>query len=430
MGRLPEEVTEMTLFELERNADFDGLVTYLEQSSNPDIRRRAADVLGGLHTEAVDEPGTREEVIDALVETAKDDENDGVRAAAIDALDQYGQDALEQFIGEISGTDIDDVATWKKAQILAKGLDADVPELRMAAATGLGRIGENNVVSTLVDSIDDPDPRVRKRIARALGRIESPEGVPALTERLHEDQYDVRIEVAYALADIGTNNALRELTGIADADDEVLRRIAVDALGRLGSTEAVEILAGALSDESDAVRRTAMFSLVQLLSEAPADASHQVREKIVDELAEANEREAVEPLIEILDRSSETAQRRNAAWLLGRIATEEYRSNAQDALIETLADDDEMTSKFAATSLALLDGGDLEDRLLEIVEEDTRDDEMRVKALFVLGKIGGDDARDRIASFVDRTDNDRLRKRGFSALSKLGGVGAPSGDLA
>ena len=420
----------MTLFELERNSDFEQLIEHLEESPNSNIRRRSAEILGSLAAKADDTRFSRDEVIDALVEASQTDDDDEVRAAAIDALDQYGQDALEQFIGEVSGQDIDSIAEWKKAKVLARGLQADRPELRMAAATGLGRIGEDNVVNALVDRLTDPDPRVRKRVARALGRIESPDPVPALSTRLHEDKYDVRIEIAYALADIGTDNALRELIDVADDEDETVRRIAVDALGRLGSVKAVEILAGALRDESDAVRRTAMFSLVQLLSEAPASASHQVREKIVGELEQANASEAIEPLIEILDRSSETAQRRNAAWLLGRIANDEYRQAAQNALIDTLADDDEMTSKFAATSLSLLEGDGLEDRLLELVENEDRDEEMRVKALFVLGKIGSERSRRRLSSFVDRTESDRLRKRGFSALSKLGGAGAMSGDFA
>ncbi|OVE85007.1 HEAT repeat domain-containing protein [Natronolimnobius baerhuensis] len=423
----------MTLFELERNADFEQLLTYLEESPTDDIRQRAAEIIGSLESKTSDGEDygyPRGDIIDVLVEVSQEDEADGVRAAAIDALDQFGQDALEQFIGEVSGQDIDNIAEWKKAKLLARGLDADRPELRMAAATGLGRIGEDNVLKALVERLSDPDPRVRKRVARALGRIESPESVPALSQRLHEDQYDVRIEIAYALADIGTNNALRELIDVANDEDETVRRIAVDALGRLGSVRAVEILAEALRDDSDSVRRTAMFSLVQLLSEAPASASHKVREKIVGELEQANASEAIEPLIDILDRSTETAQRRNAAWLLGRIANEEYRSVAQDALIETLADDDEMTSKFAATSLSLLDGDDLEKRLLELIEDDHRAEETRVKALFVLGKIGGEQSRNRISSFVDRTESDRLRKRGFSALSKLGGAGAMSGDFA
>ncbi|APW97396.1 molecular chaperone [Halobiforma lacisalsi AJ5] len=420
----------MSLFELERNAEFERLVEVLEESSNPNVRRRAAEILGSLESEIDDTRFPREDVVDALVAASQDDDDEEVRAAAIDALDQYGQEALETFIGEESGQQIDGVAEWKKAKVLAQGLTADRPELRMAAATGLGRIGEDNVMKPLVERLEDSDPRVRKRVARALGRIGAPECVPALTNRLHEDRYGVRIEVAYALADIGTNNALRELVDVADADDERLRRIAVDALGRLGSIEAVEVLAEALRDESDTVRRTAMFSLVQLLSEAPADASHQIREKIVGELEAVTETEVVQPLIDILDQSTETAQRRNAAWLLGRVANDDYERGAQEALIETLADDDEMTSKFAATSLSLLDGSNLEKRLLDLVEDDTRDEEARVKALFVLGKIGTETSRNRLAGFVDRTESDRLRKRGFSALSKLGGAGMPSGDFA
>ncbi|AFZ73114.1 HEAT repeat domain-containing protein [Natronobacterium gregoryi] len=420
----------MSLFELERNAEFEELVTYLEESSNTDIRRRAAEILGGLASEVTKSRFPREDIVNPLIATAQNDDDDEVRAAAIDALDQYGQDALEQFIGEVSGQDVENVAKWKKAQILAKGLNADRPELRMAAATGLGRIGEDNVVEHLVKRLSDPDPRVRKRVARALGRIGSPEPVPALSQRLHEDRYGIRVEAAYALADIGTNNALRELVDVAEADDERLRRIAVDALGRLGSVEAVEVLAESLQDEAEVVRRTAMFSLVELLSEAPSDASHKIREKIVGELEQVNEAQVEQPLIDLLEKSTETAQRRNAAWLLGRVTSEQYREEAQETLIDTLADDDEMTSKFAATSLSMLDGGSLEERLLELVEDRHRDEGARVKALFVLGKIGGEESRKRISGFVDRTESDRLRKRGFSALSKLGGAGAPSGDFA
>lgn len=420
----------MTLFELERNADFEKLVELLGTSSNPNVRSRTADILGSLESEEADSKFPRDEIVDALVAAANEDESEDVRATAIDALDQYGQAALEQLIGEIIGQELEEVAEWKKAQALAQSLGADRPELRMAAATGLGKIGEDNVVGPLVNQLNDPDPRVRKRVARACGRIGAAESVPGLSKILHEDQYDVRVEAAYALADIGTDNAIRELSSVTDADDETLRRIAVDALGRLGSVEAVELLAAALRDDSETVRRTAMFSLVQLLSEAPADASHQVREKIVGELEQANASESVQPLVDILEQSTETAQRRNAAWLLGRVADVDHRSQAQDALIDTLGDEDPMTSKFAATSLSMLDGNGLEKRLLDLVENEYADVETRVRALFVLGKIGGDSSRDRLSGFVDRVENDRLRKRGFSALSKLGGVGAPTGDFA
>ncbi len=415
----------MSLFKLEQTADFEQLLDILKKSENPQIRKRAAEILGSIESETGGTGSDRGEVIGALVDTAIDDEDEAVRAGAIDALDMYGQTALEQLIGELSGEEINDVAEWKKAKILARGLSADTPELRMAAASGLGRIGEDNILGSLLDRVEDPDSRVRKRIARALGRIGSPDAVPALAERLHEDRYDVRIEVAYALADIGTDSALRTLVDLTEEEDEVLRRISVDALGNLGSVDVVEVLAEALSDDSESVRRTAMFSLVQLLSEAPSDESHDVREKIVGELGAAKEEDAVGPLIDILNQSDETAQRRNAAWLLGRIATDTFRTDAQEVLIETLADEDQMTAKFAATSLTLLEDDELEGRLLTVIENRDLDEEMRGQALFVLGKVGGEESRRRLERFVDSTESEQLRKRGFSALSKLGGMGAP-----
>ncbi|MCU4924856.1 HEAT repeat domain-containing protein [Halobacteria archaeon AArc-dxtr1] len=420
----------MSLFELERNAAFDELLARLERSSNPTVRKRSAEILGSLEGEAGGAQYSRSKIIDSLVEAAITDEDKSVRAAAVDAIDQYGQPALEELIGELQDDDFDGGAAWKKAEMLAESLNDSVPELRMAAATGLGRLGETNAVPALVETLEDPDPRVRKQAARACGRLESVESVPHLSPLLRQDHHEVRVEAAYALANIGSDNALRELSSVVDAEDESLRRIVVDALSRLGSVEAVEILVGALQDDSDTVRRTAMFSLVQLLSEAPAEASHTVRQKMVGELERANASESVDPLIEILDESTETAQRRNAAWLLGRVADDTHTAPAREALIDTLSDDNEMTSKFAATSLTLLDDEDLEERLLEFVTDDTNDEGARARALFVLGKIGGKTARQELTAFTDRTENERLRKHGFSALSKLGGIGAPGDKFA
>jgi HEAT repeat protein len=86
-----------------------------------------------------------------------------------------------------------------------------------------------------------------------------------------------------------------------------------------------------------------------------------------------------------------------------------------------------MTAQFAATSLTALDGPGLESDLLELVRDGDAEAEARSKALFVLGKVGGDDARAALGEFVDRTDDDSLREAAFSALSKLGGIGGGDG---
>jgi HEAT repeat protein len=437
----------MSLYQLERERDLDELVETLRRSDNPSVRQRAAEIIGGLFEsdeigdadlvladessdsldiEPMDEDDDRETVIDVLVSTVKNDDHQAVRAAAIDALDQHGQESLERVVDELSDQDLRSAADWVAAKAFAEVLDADKPELRMAAATGLGRVGDPSVTAALVKRLSDPDTRVRARSATACGRIGDPRAVNALERLLQQDpSIEVRTAAAEALGDIETSGSLKALLGAAADDSESVRRVIADALGQFGSVDPVDTLVEYLDDDSESVRRTAMFSTVEILSNAPSKQSHEVREATADKLEDATADEVIPPLSEILTESSGAPQRRNAAWLLGRVVGDEYRELARDALLDALGDEDGMTAQFAATSLARLDDPDLEAELLALVREDEEsvDIEARSKALFVLGKVGGETAREELGEFVDRTDADELREQAFSALSKLGGVG-------
>ena len=423
----------MSLYQLERDGDRGELLEVLERSDNPAIRRRAAEILGDLAESEDDDPAGDDaavddgDVVEVLVEIADEDPDQGVRAAAVDALDQHGQPALERLVARLSDRDLETAADWVAARAFAEVLDDDQPELRMAAATGLGRVGDPGVTSKLVQRLGDPDPRVRTRSAVACGRIEDPRAVQGLEGRLGDADADVRQAAADALGKIGSDPALAALLRFAADENESVRRVVVDALGHFGSLEPVDALVGALEDDHEMVRRTAMFSLVEILSNAPPQQSHDVRERTAEKLSVARADEVVPPLTEILAESTGTPQRRNAAWLLGRVVSEEYRERAQTALVEALDDDDEMTAQFASTSLAELGGDGLESRLLELVHDGDASTDARSKALYVLGKVGGETARERLGSFVETTDDEKLRERAFSALSKLGGVGA--GDI-
>ena len=432
----------MSLYQLERERDLAELVETLRRSEDPPIRKRAAEVIGELfenddfedgdlvlESNAPDDPlleadSDRETVIDALVEVVSEDDSGAVRAAAIDALDHHGQASLERVVDELSDEDLQSAADWVAARAFAEVLSADQPELRMAAAAGLGRVGDPSVTGPLVSRLSDPDARVRARSATACGRIGDPRAVEALETALCEDpDIDVRRAAATALGEIGTEAALRVLLTASDDESESVRRVVADALGEFGSVEPVDTLVGYLEDESETVRRTAMFSMVEILSNAPPQRSHDVREAAADRLGSATADEVIPPLSEILTDSSGAPQRRNAAWLLGRVVGSKYEPAARDALITALGDDDGMTAQFAATSLTQLDDSDLETDLLALVRDGEADTDARSKALFVLGKVGDEDARTELGEFVDRTDDAALREAAFAALSKLGGIG-------
>lgn len=411
----------MSLYQYERDGDAQALIRRLRDADAVAVRERAAELLGRLGDHE-----DRRDVVDALVEAAQRDE-DAVTAAAVDALDELGGEAIEQLIADVADLDTDGAADWVRADAYARALRADLAELRMAAAAGLGDVGGADAVEPLADRLRDDDPRVRVRAARACGEIGDPRAVPALAAALEDPQSGVRVAAARALGSIGTDDALDALLALYDDESEAVRRVAVAGFGHFETDDPVAYLVAALGDDSAAVRRTAVYSLIQLLSNVPRDRSHDLRESVVDSLSATDDRTVVEPLVEIVRETTQEAQRRNTAWLLGRVTDPETPAVTRavvDALIEVLADGERMTRQFAATSLCDIGGAYAERELLSLVRDGSADTEARTRAIFALGKLGGDPSREALADLVDDAAEEAVREQAFSALSKLGGHAA------
>ncbi|MFB6293614.1 MAG: HEAT repeat domain-containing protein, partial [Halonotius sp.] len=210
----------MSLYDLARSGDAEGLQEMLEDSDNPAVRKRACELLG----EIADEDDM--DSVEALVSTAMSDDEEAVRAGAVDGLDQVGTEAVEELLEEITGNKIEQGADWAVAKRFAKALSSDIPELRMAAASALGKLGDDSAVSSLTNALSsDENPKVRTRIAMALGEIAHPSAVPVLIKHLEDPSGRVREEVAIALSTIGTDQALAALTDMTESENASIRRI-------------------------------------------------------------------------------------------------------------------------------------------------------------------------------------------------------------
>jgi HEAT repeat protein len=407
----------MSLFDLQREGDVQELIRLLRESDNDDVRERAAEMLGEFEGHE-----DRRDVVSALVRAAEEDASSGVTAAAVDSLDDLGGDAIEQLIETMADVDFEsEGADWVRAKAFRNALTAGLPELRMAAANGLGQFGDSDAIEPLVGRFEDGDPRVRARAARACGSIGDPRAVAPLESLLSDSSPTVRREAAQALGTIGNRQALQALLDMYNDPSDRVRRIAVGALGNFDTAAPVDALVEALDDDSAIVRRTAVYALIQLLANVPTGKSHEIRETVVDKLQATDDDSVVVPLVEIIEEGTQPAQRRNTAWLLGRVVADPD-GRAVDALIEALEDDDGMTSQFAATSLAELGADEhVEERLLDLVMDTESPTEARAQAIFALGKIGGEQSRQTLDRLLDETDEEEIRKRAFSAVSKLGG---------
>ena len=408
----------MSLYELERDGEAQELIRVLRETDKERVQTRAAELLGNF-----DDHEDRRDVVNALVDAAQRDSS-AVTAAAIDSLDELGSDAIEALIRDMASIQLpDDAADWVTAKAFMQALDSDVAELRMAAANGLGRLDQSDSVPKLTESFEDPDPRVRARAARSAGKIADTRATTPLESLLTDPKVAVRKEAAEALGNIGNRQALQTLLPMYEDDNEQVRRIAVGAFGNFENDRPVDYLIEALGDESQVVRRTAVYSLIELLSNVPTDQSHSIRDTVVEKLSNTEDQSVVVPLVEILEESTQAAQRRNTAWLLGRVTSEQERTRVIEALIDAMDAGDQMLRQFAATSLAELGGEDnkVERRLLKLVQDDEIDPEVRGQAIFTLGKVGGERSRKTLDRLIDETEHDVIRKKAFSAISKLGG---------
>lgn len=400
-------MTESSLYALEREGDVNGLLRHLKQSESPAVRARAAEILASIGSERV---------VDDLIDAALEDDSGQVRKAAAEGLAAIDDvNVIKLLIDRATGreADLSNKPDWTLVKFLINALSNGVEVVRMDAALALGKIGDERALKPLIKALNDADPDVRKSAATALGELGDTRAVKPLTRTLTDSHNAVRHEAAIAISELGGSEAIDSMVTAATDQSEYVRKLAVTALGSFGSKKAANALTDALEDENPDVRERAAFSLIEVMSNAPAQDSHQMREKIAANLRDLDEEVSTDALITGLEKGEERSIRRNAAWLLGQIGGR----RAVNPLMDALRDEDEHVRKFAATSLAQI-GEPAVEQLIEGLTD--RKPGVRKMCAFALGKIGDPRAIDPLNHRMEDEDED-VRRFVFQALSKVRG---------
>ena len=389
------------LYKLERESKALKLVAHLKLSDKEYVRRRAAEMLGNISTIA--DPDERKQVVEALVTAVQQDDEDSVRAAAIDAVYQRGGEAFDYLISELSGLEFSESSDRTATKLLTEWLSADHPEFRLVAASALGRRNATAAVPELVGALTDPDARVRARAATACGRMDDPRVVEPLSERLTDNRQVVREAAANALGNIGTDRALKQLIPLTQVSDESLRLIAVDELGQFGSLKPVVVLTNALEDRSTAVQRAAMLSLLELLTTASTNDAETVRETVVEQLRRVDVAETVPALVDIVRDGTRERYRHTAIWLLSRITREQHRTEVIDCLMEFLDSSDTTAARLATDGLKELRSPELEKQLRMYLSREQGSETSRERARDILDTICDGSSGELVTTGVDYT---------------------------
>jgi len=244
--------------------DVRGLIRLLNHS-DPDIQYHAVEALGEIGDAGAVEP---------LITVLKHDEMSGVRWKTAESLVKIGAPSVEPLISVLQHPDSD--VRWK-------------------AAIALGEIRDPRAIGPLIRQLSDTDRFVKSRVAHALGMIGAP-AVHPLIRTLHDGDGNQRWGAAIALG------------GIKDP-------------------AAVEPLIRALADKYENVRAEAAASLAAIGKPAIAPliwflkySEGIVRIEVMTALGDLHARDAIEPLVQMLEKADEE-ERRGIATTLDSIVT-------------------------------------------------------------------------------------------------------------
>lgn len=113
-------------------------------------------------------------------------------------------------------------------------LEDPAPEVRQAAALGLGAHPSEAAIPSLVRALRDPDSMTAALAANALGKV-GPASTPALLEVLAGDApQTVRVLVMRTLAELKDHRAIRVMLKALDEDSALVQHWAREGLERLG----------------------------------------------------------------------------------------------------------------------------------------------------------------------------------------------------
>ncbi|HIK53710.1 MAG TPA: HEAT repeat domain-containing protein [Synechococcales cyanobacterium M55_K2018_004] len=237
--------------------------------------------------------------------------------------------------------------------VLDAALDTDDPldQLGPIGADAETAKPDPDVMLALLKS---PQNQQRMLAARTFCELEDARAVPFLIQLLTDACPLIRVSAAYGLGRNPSPEAVQPLIDQLQQDwNGYVRKGIVWALGNCRDRRSLDPLLTALKTDISAVRLWAASALAQM-----ANLGY---EAVIS---------TIPPLIEAMKRDPIAAVRSNCAWSIGQLCRElpsnVVYATAVDALIEVVAEDEEMGVREDAR-LAILKLGDA--RGLQIIEE-------------------------------------------------------------
>jgi HEAT repeat protein len=292
------------------------------------------------------------------------------------------------------------------------------PEMRTAAASALGMIGDPRAIKGLALLLRDERYFVREQASRALGRIGEP-AVDLLLEMASSSTPATREGAVEALGSTGSKRAIDKVVEALTDSNANVRSAAVRSLGESGSERAVPHLISLMRDESSALRAQAAASLGRLghaslpsLVSALKDSRPSVRQLAAEALGDIGSKDAVTPLIELVT-VDQSGARPEAIEALGKIGD----PAAVAPILSVMRNASPSVRKRAISALASFRDPRAIDALAVALSD--QNEEVRQAAAAGLGEVGDERVVARLERMADNDSSAEVRAAAVQALRRI-----------
>ncbi len=320
-----------------------------------------------------------------LRRVATRDHQVAVRAAALEALAAYGDEARE---------------------VLINRLDDDSERVRLIAARALGRLGDDAAAEALGAVLDreHESDAVRLGAITALGRV-GPSGLDKLLPRFEDAAEQERATIIDAVARAGKRRHAPVLIEAMTADDTPTRRRAARALGGLGTGDAIEPI----------------LALVDLIRDPIPEAERQRDQRRAQRGPNKGDLRAIELY---LDQVASHRSPGMHGWLYRD--EDAARGAFEDHLERERNRQASITRQIAARTLVEIGTDRARQTLRELAADD--DQAIHEAAVSVYGELG-EEAVDELYAILDSSDQPtRLRKQAIDLLVGITTAAEETGD--
>jgi len=306
----------------------------LADHPNAEVRMKVAKLMGRLRAKEQGLP---------LLRNYLSDENQGVRLAAVEAMDAMDAKSEEESLVPLLDDPSVDVrravakalGKLKSTQSVSDLVQtATVPEvdrsLRCSAIKALDEMNARESAPSLLPLLHDPQDPIRYNAARALGHFGYKEAIPDLERLVKEKEGLSRAAAARALGDLDARECIPALIELLDDLESSVRESAVRSLGTLRATEAQNQLIAFLEVERSARNETVVWALGEIHSAKAVPSlvpllqtpNHETRKEVIKALEKIGSPEAIQGLILALDDRS-TVNVGLAVASLGKLGAKE-----------------------------------------------------------------------------------------------------------